>query len=71
MPEASMYEHCGTVTWKDEVWSAWHSPHVKAVTKAGSEKAPPQGQFRHGILTANPGHHPAANLTGHDVSHEH
>lgn len=64
-----MHEHCGTISRKDEIWPAGHSPDVESISKSGLKKPVAQRKFWGGVLTADASHHPTAHLARHDINH--
>jgi hypothetical protein len=69
VPEAALGEQDGLESRKRQIWFTREIGPVQLKAKAAPVEAAPQNDFGARISSADPGHHPAANSRGHDVSH--
>jgi hypothetical protein len=69
VPEAALSEQNGLKARKRKIWLAGKIGPVKLEAESTSVEATPQNDFWPRIPSADPGHHPAANSRGYDVSH--
>jgi len=68
VPEASMHEYGGLVSWKDDVRLAW-KPGVQPEAEAKGVKRLPECKLGSGVPAPDPGHSPGPFLRGEEIRH--
>ena len=68
VPEAPVHEHSGAVLRKQQVGLP-DQGRMKSESQAGLVEVSPESELRLGVLTPDPGHHPASGFPIDDVRH--
>jgi len=70
MPEATVNQNNGAVTWQNDIRLSGQIPVMKAIAVPSSVKKLANNEFREGILATYARHHPATRYLVNYVWHE-